>query len=242
MESWVKDVKYVLMPTRQPVKGYEKEYQAAYDVWRAAWEKFRTEIGVNDPLSSDGFCLPDEMGVLFYQGECVGFSSFSHGYLNQGPLGDQAWFKVWTPEAFSQLRAISEKAIICSQFTVNPKFAGKGHIVRWKEIVFLYTFMRFDTSDAGVMAGCLNLTRGMQNACGETFGGTVLNPEHSFNYAGNMIPAQLVAYERENIQLMKERKNIVGLCDDLWSRLIHLTDFAVNDKQQAEVLPLKKVA
>lgn len=239
MENWVKEVKYILMPTRQPVKGFEQEYQAAYEVWRTAWEKYRNEIGIKEPLSSDGFCLPDEMGVLFYQGECVGFSSFQHGDLRSGPLGDLNWFKAWNSEAYGQLRTISSKAIVCSQFTVNPKFTGKSHLVRWKEIVFLYTFMRFDTSDAGVMAGSLNLIRGMQNACGETFGGTILNPEHHFTYGGLTLPIQLVAYERKNIQLMKERKNIEGLCDDLWSRLIHLTDFSVN---QNNVIPLKKVA
>jgi hypothetical protein len=238
MENWVKDLKYILMPTRQPIPGHEEEYYAAYKIWRQAWEKFRSEIGVKEPLAADGFALPDEMGVLFYKGECVGFSSFSHGDLHQGPLKDLGWFRAWTPEAIARLAEISTNAIVCSQFTVNPKFTGKDHIVRWKEIVFLYTFMRFDNSDAGVMAGHLNLTRGMQNACGETFGATVLNPNHPFSYYGVQIPAQLVAYERHNIQAMKERKNIVGLCDDLWSRLIPLTNFSV----QKKVIPFKKVA
>lgn len=237
MESWVKNLKYILMPTRHMVKGYENEYNEAYRVWRAAWEKYRNELGITQKLNSDGFLIPDEMGVLFYQGECVGFSSFGHGDMN-GPVHDLAWFNGWTPEAIQDLRKISDNIIVCSQFTVNPKFAGKGHIVRWKEIVFLYTFMRFDNSDAGVMAGQLNLIRGMQNACGETFGATVLNPEHKFNYAGLELPIQLVAYERHNIQAMQERKNIVPLCEDLWSRLVHLTDFTANKK----IIPFKKVA
>lgn len=237
MEKWVSDLKYILMSSRHPTKGYEKEYAQAYLVWKTAWEKFRREIGVTQKLNSDGFLVPDEMGVLFYQGQCVGFSSFTHGSLN-GPLKDLGWFNAWTPEAVEQLEAISSDVIVCSQFTVNPEFAGKNHIVRWKEIVFLYTFMRFENSDAGVMAGHLNLTRGMQNACGETFGATVLNPGHPFNYFGVEIPGQLVAYERSNIDLMKKRKEITGLCDDLWSRLVHISDFSVEQK----VLPFKKAA
>lgn len=237
MEKWVSDLKYILMSSRHPTKGYEKEYAEAYKVWKTAWEKFRREIGVTQKLNSDGFLVPDEMGVLFYQDQCVGFSSFTHGNLN-GPLKDLGWFNAWTPEAVAQLGAISSDVIVCSQFTVNPEFAGKGHIVRWKEILFLYTFMRFDNSDAGVMAGHLNLTRGMQNACGETFGATVLNPGHPFSYFGVEIPGQLVAYERSNIDQMKKRKEITGLCDDLWSRLVPISDFSIEKK----VLPFKKVA
>jgi hypothetical protein len=239
MEDWVKDCKYILMPARHPVKGHEKEYEAAYSVWRAAWEKFRAEVGIKDFLSSDGFLLPDEIGALFYKNECVGFSSFTHGKLTSGTMPDQAWFRSWDKNSFEDLKRISDDAIICSQFTVNPKFTGKGHIVRWKEIVFLYTFMRFDQSDAGVMAGSLNLIRGMQNACGETFGATILNGEHKFSYAGHELPAQIVAYERKNIQAMKERKEIVGLCDDLWSRLTHLTEFTANKNN---IIPFKKAA
>lgn len=190
----------------------------------------RPEIGVAENLWSDGFMLPHEMGVLFYKGECVGFSAFTHGNMLRGPLSDHSWWKAWTPDALEQLRKISSDAIICSQFTVNPEFAGKGHFVRWKEIVFLYTFMRFENSDAGVMAGHLNLTRGMQNACGETFGATVLNPCHPFSYFGVEINAQIVAYERHNIRLMQEKKGITGLCEDLWSRLVHLTEFPAEKK------------
>jgi hypothetical protein len=226
------------MPSRNPVKGYEARYFAAYEVWKKAWTKFRGEIGVNEPLFSDGFLLPHEMGVLFYKGECVGFSAFTHGTLNEGPLPDHSWWKAWTPEAIEKLRAISSEAIICSQFTVNPAFAGKGHIVRWKEIVFLYTFMRFEHSRAGVMAGHLNLTRGMQNACGETFGATVLDPCHPFSYFGVEIDAQLVAYERHNIRLMQEKRGIGRLCDDLWTRLTHLTEYPC----EKTVLPFRKAA
>lgn len=238
MENWVKDLRYVLMPTRGPVKGYEKEYYAAYAVWREAWEKFRSEIGVTSKLFSDGFMIPDEMGVLFYQGECVGFASFQHGTLDQGPTSDQSWFESWTPETMKALHKISNDVIVCSQFTISPKFAGKGHVVRWKEILSLYTLMRFEVSDAGVMAGHLNLSRGMHHVGGDDFAGTVLCNEHAFNFHGVDVPAMLVAYERHKIQKLKESKKLEGLCDDLWSRLVHLTDFSVEPK----VIPLRKVA
>lgn len=238
MEDWVKDLEYILMPAPGPVRGFEKQYEKAYGTWRRAWEKFRSEIGIEEKLFSDGFLLPHELGVLFYQGNCVGFSAFTHGSLRSGPLGDHSWWKAWTPEAVKKLREISEDVIICSQFTVDPAFAGKGHIVRWKEIVFHYTFLRFEHSTAGVMAGHLNLTRGMQNACGEDFGASVLDPCHPFSYYGVEINAQLVAYEKDRIRRMKERKEITHLCDDLWTRLTHLTDYSV----QNNILPLKRAA
>lgn len=222
MEDWVKDVSYILMSPKGAPREFEAYYKAAYSTWLTAWNKFRSEIGVPEKLNSDGFLIPDEMGVLFYKEECVGFSSFTYGDLN-GPVRDLSWFNAWTPEAVASLKDISSDIMICSQFTVDPKFAGKNHIVRWKEILFLYTFMRFDYSTAGVMAGHLNLTRGMQNACGETFGATILNPNHPFSYFGVQIPAQLVAYEKKNIQLMKEKKQILDLCEDLWSKTVHLT-------------------
>lgn len=238
MEEWIKDLNFVLMPCRHAVKGYESHYQAAYECWRAAWEKFRGEIGVTEPLNCDGFIMPDEMGVMFYKGECVGLASFTHGRLDQGPMKDHSWFKAWTPEAYKKLQNISQDGIICSQFTINPKFAGKNQVVRWKEILFNYVHMRFDFSNAGVMAGHLNLTRGMQNACGEEFGGTILDPLHPFNYYGVSLNAQLVAYQREIIHRMIERKNIHSLCQNLWSKLTHLTEFPV----VRPVIPLKKTA
>lgn len=239
MEDWMKDVKYVLMSSRRPVKGFEKEYQAAYQVWRAAWEKFRAEIGITEPLSSDGFLLAEEIGAVFYKGECIGLSGFTHGTLDDGPLADLGWFKSWTPDAFRDLSKISINAIVCSQFTVNPQFTGKGHIVRWKEIVSLYSLLRFETSDADVMAGHLNLSKGMNNASGETFGATVLNPCHAFKFHGAHQEGQLVAYEKKNVIAMKERRNISSLCDDLWTRLIHVSEFAVNE---SNVLPMRRAA
>ncbi len=238
MEKWIADVRYVLMPSRHPLKGYEKEYEAAYKVWRAAWEKFRLEIGVKEPLSSDGFIIPDEMGVLFYQGQCVGLASFTHGTLAEGTMPDHSWFKPWTKKSFEDLKSISPDCIICSQFTVSPQFTGRGHIVRWKEILFYYNHLRLLNSQMGVMAGHLNLTRGMQNAGGEEFGATVLNPNHPFHYYGVPLDAQLVAYERSGIQAMIDRKNLSSLFEALWTRLENVSDFPVTNN----VIPHKKAA
>lgn len=238
MESWIKDLQYIVMPTRGPVKGYEKEYYATYDVWRSAWEKFRSEIGINAPLNSDGFVIADEVGAVFYKGECVGFAAFSYGSLKQGPLAHQSWFNSWDTETMKALAEISDNAVICSQFTVNPKFAGKGHIVMWKEIVALCGWIRFDLSDADVMAGHLNLTRGMGKLAGEALGGTVLCENHAFNFYGVDVPAMLVAYERSGFEKLKNARGIHQLCDDLWTRLVHLSEHPVHQK----VLPFRKVA
>jgi len=239
MERWIQDLKYVLMPAGGPVPGHENEYEAAYKCWRDAWVKFRMEIGVKEKLHSDGFVVADEIGALFYQGECVGLSAFTYGTLNKGPMPDLSWFQGWTPEALEGLRKISSNAMIGSQFTVGPKFTGKNHIVRWKEIIFLYTFMRFESSKADVMAGHLNLTRKVDEACGEEFGATILDRNHPFNYYGVELAAQLVAYQKENVSLMKEKKNITSMCDDLWSKLIHISEYPVNVNN---TIPFKKAA
>lgn len=238
MENWMKDCRYLLMPARHPVSGYEQEYFDTYHVWRQAWEKFRKEAGISGALYSDGFVLPDEIGALFYQQKCVGLCSFTYGNLNQGPMPDFSWFGPWDELSYQRLKNISPNAMICSQFTVGPDFSGKGHIVRWKEMLFLFAFMRFERSLADVMAGCLNITRSMQNLCGENSGATVLNPEHTFNLGGTEIPAQLVAYQRENIQRMMQERKIVEFCDHLWSRLVHLSDYPVIEK----ALTFNKVA
>jgi hypothetical protein len=238
MSTWINDLEYILMPARHPVKDYESQYQAAYNVWRAAWEKFRSDIGVIHPLSSDGFIIPDEMGVLFYQGKCVGLASFTHGNLDTAPLPDHSWFKPWTEEAFQELREISSDCMVCSQFTISPEFTGRGHVVRWKEILFYYNHLRLINSSNGVMAGHLNLTRGMQNAGGEEFAGVVLNSNHPFNYYGVSLAAQLVAYTRESIAEMVSKKNLGLLFPQLWKRLNHLSEFSV----KSNPIPLKKVA
>lgn len=240
MEDWIKDLRYILMPTRKAMKGYEKEYHEAYAIWQAAWGKFRRDINIPNKLNSDGLMVTDEMGVLYYQGKCVGLSAFTHGDLERGPMPDLSWFNAWTPEAYDSLKAISNNAIICSQFTVNPEFTGKGHVVRWKEIVTTYTYLRFEHSNAGVMAGHLNVLRGMQNASGGTYGATVLHPGHTFDFFGVPLVGQLVAYERENMKLLWEEKKMVTMVEDLWSRLEHISDFDV--VAPAKVLPFKKAA
>lgn len=236
--DWINDVTYFLMPSRHPVKGYEKEYYAAYDVWKAAWQKFYDESGITEPLTADGFIIPDEMGVIFYKGECVGLASFTHGSLDIGTMKDHSWFQCWTPEALEKLRNISTECIICSQFTISPKFTGKNQIVRWKEILFLFNHLRFNNSNAGVMAGHLNLSRGMNNAGGADYGGTLLEGNHQFTYHGIHQYSQLVAYERSVIYQMIDRKNIEQMCDALWSRLVNLSEFPV----QAPILTFTKKA
>lgn len=238
MESWIKDCRYILMPARHPHHGFEKEYALAYETWKRAWGKYREELGVSGPLFSDGFVLPDEMGVLFYQNRCVGFSSFTYGNLNDGTMPDVSWFGSWDKASFGELSKISSEAIICSQFTINPDFAGKGQITRWKDIVSLYSLMRFINSRMGVMAGALNTARGMQNASGEVVGAIVLKSDHVFQLGNKESPAQLVAYTKENINAMIKNKNLSGLCDDLWKQLVHISEYPIEDN----VLELNKAA
>jgi hypothetical protein len=238
MENFVKDVRYLLMPSRHPVKGYEKIYHEAYMVWRAAWEKFYQESSVHEPLSSDPFIIPDEIGVLMYQDRVVGLAAFTHGDLRQGTLPDHSWFKPWTQEAFNQLKNISPDCMVCSQFTISPEFTGRNQVVRWKEILFYFNHLRLINSLNGVMAGHLNLSRGMQNAGGEEFGGIVLNPHHEFTFHGIHQDSQLVAYTRESIDDMVRRKNIAPLFDQLWSKLENISDFPVT----SNIVPFKKVA
>lgn len=240
MNNWIKDVKYFLMPSRHPVQGYEREYYAAYETWRAAWEKFRGEIGITKPLSADGFLITHETGALFYKGECVGMCAFSYGSLEQGPLQHHSWWEGWNPESMNKLKAISTNAMICSQFTVHPKHAGKGHVVRWKDIVSLYNVLRFERSIGGVMAGNMNLTRGVNNSCGENSGAVLLSDPFQYNFHGVDLSAQLVAYTREQIQKMKDQKGIHDMCDELWSKVVHLSDFPV--VEDAKIIPFKKVA
>jgi hypothetical protein len=90
----------------------------------------------------------------------------------------------------------------------------------------------------GVMAGCLNLIRGMQNASGEVVGAIVLKSDHVFQLGNKESPAQLVAYTKENINAMIKNKNLSGLCDDLWKQLVHISEYPIEDN----VLELNKAA
>lgn len=226
MDSWIKDLRFITMPTRHPTKGYEKEYDDSYKCWRSAWEKLRQEVKVNDTLYSDSFLIPDEMGIIFYQEKCVGFCSFAFGDMNSQATLDHSYFKGWTDLALQRLKNISPNVGLCSQFTVNPEFTGKNQVVRWKDIVSLANLIRFIYSPAGVLAGQLNLSRKMDEAAGQTLGATILEESIPYYYAEG-INVQLVAYEREkSVQMIKE-KNLEGLCEALWSKHIHLSDYPV---------------
>lgn len=239
MQDWIDEVEFLLMPAKNPEKEIEQKYQQAYKVWRSSWEKFRKEIGVHEPLFSDGFIGADEVGAIFYQGNCVALACFTYGNLSENsPLKDYSWFKGWNEFALHKLKTISPNIVIASQFTVGPDYTGKNQVTRWKEILSLYVLLRFENSIADVMAGHLNLTRKVNESCGEEFGATVLDPLYPFNYYGVELPAQLVAYEREKITKMKKTKDIDALCDALWSKLINFSSYPSTRK----VIPLKKKA
>lgn len=237
MDSWINDVTYLVMPSSHPMKGYEKEYEAAYQCWRTSWMKFRSEIGLEDPLYSDSFIIPDEMGVIFYKGECVGLSCFTYGSLDLGATQHNSYFKGWTDLALKRLKNISSNVVLCSLFTVGPQFTGKNHVVRWKEIVSLYTLLRFERSIAGVMAGQLNLSRKMNDAAGKDFGATILEESLPYHYGPDQ-RVQFVAYERYGIEEMKTQKGIHDLCDALWSRAQSISEYPMTNT----IDPLKKAA
>lgn len=240
MQDWVKDLQYIIMPAHKAAKGYEEQYELAYKCWRAAWEKFRNEVGVSQKLNADGFRVSDEIGALFYQGKCVGLHCFTYGSWTEGPYKDLSYFNGWTEAALEKFQKFSpQNSLICSQFTVHPDFTGKNHIVRWKEINFLFIFMRYQHSMADIMCGHLNMTRKVQDAAGEGFGATVLEPLVQFNYFGDIQDSQLVAYEKDNFEKIKDKKNIHDLCDDLWSRVVHVSEFPVINNN---IIPLKKAA
>lgn len=232
MNDWLKDSVYIVMDCRHPTPGYEKEYKAAYECWKKAWTKFRADIGITEPLHSDGFLLCDEMGVIFYKGECVGLSGFSYGDLSDLTVQDNSWFSAWSSEAYAKLSAISDKNGISSQFTVSPDFAGKNQVVRWKEMLVLFGQMRFIYSDIDTLSGHLNLTKGMQNAAGEEFGATVIDPLHVHDFHGVPLNAQLIAYQKENLWKMIERKNLGELVTELTAKTIHISSFAYHKPKQ----------
>lgn len=240
MFDWINDVEYIIMPSKKPVKGYEKQYELAYQCWRAAWEKFRQEVKVSQKLNSDGFRVTDEIGALFYKGKCVGIHCFTYGSWEAGPFKDLAYFNGWSELALARLKKFSfTNSLICSQFTVHPEFTGKDQITRWKEINFLFIFMRYQHSMADIMCGHLNMTRKVQEAAGEAFGATVLDPLVKFDYFGDIQDSQLVAYEKHRFDEIKKEKGIEALCDALWKNVTHLTEFPVT---QPNIIPFKKVA
>ena len=237
--DWINDIRYIVMPANAPVKGYEEEYKKAYAAWKKAWEKFRSEMDVNgEKLHSDGFLVPQEMGVLFYKNECVGLCSFTKGNLSEGPVADHSWWKTWTPEALGKLKALSTDVMFCSQFTVNPDFAGKGHVVRWKDVMSLCILMRFLHTDLNVMVGILNLTRGMQNVGDQNHGGTVMDPKVQFSFFGKPVDAMLVAYERNVIVKMFIEKELTTFTNALWAK----HEMAIAPEVKREPKPLKLVA
>jgi len=76
------------------------------------------------------------------------------------------------------------------------------------------------------MAGQLNLERKMDQAGGDSFGATVLERCLPYYY-GEDLHVQLVAYEKPKIEQMFKEKEIQKLCDELWTKLDHISDWPV---------------
>lgn len=225
MEDWMDDFEYLLMPSARPLAGHEKEYFAAYECWRASWLKFRTEVGSKEKLFSDSFTNTDELGVLFYKGECVGLHAFRTGSLLDGTIRDAAWFAPWSALSLEKLMDISPLVTISSQFTIHPSFAGKNQVVRWKKIGAACTINRFLNSSVPVMAGFLNISRGMTDVAGADSGAIVLNSEEGFQYSENVtIMAQPVAYTRESLLRAISKNRETEFYAELWKRTRFLSE------------------
>lgn len=232
MHDWLKDTVYIVMDCRHPNPQHEKAYQSAYQCWKKTWAKFHEDLGIKAPMTSDGFLLCDEIGALFYKGDCVGVSGYTYGKLTEETIKDCSWFGAWSDESYRKLQGISQNNVISSQFTIAPEFAGKNQVVRWKEILGLLIQMRFIYSDTEVLAGHLNLTKGMQNAGGEEFGGTIIDPLHSHDFHGVPLNAMLVAYQKENLWRMIEKKSLGELVQGLTHKTVHSSSFAYHKPSQ----------
>ncbi len=217
----VNEIRYVLMPSKRPVPGYETFYAQMYECWFQSWLKFRRDSGLDPHLHSDALWLTDEVGAIFWRGRCVGLSCFTFMDLSQPWSQDYGWFEGWTPKAMEGLKSVSTNASVCSLFTVHPEFTGRQQVCRWKDVVSFYCMLRFMASDAGVMAGALNLSRKVDDACGEGIGATVLERAVPYPHAENQ-DMMLVAYQKEKIWEAYCRAGTQEVAAGLWSRATYL--------------------
>ncbi len=170
----IKELQLILLPGKRPPRAYTDQYLKAYNCWREVWEAtYQKEMNIDVMLTSDEFTRQDEVLALFYKGECTATCFFKWVNADEVPTVHDSYFGPWPHLAFHKLRSRGPSILVCSQFSVHPKFRKNNKDLSWKDLVAALGIERFRYSDADAMTGTMRLKKNMGEVCYQS-GGTPL--------------------------------------------------------------------
>lgn len=135
----------------------------AYDLWKSVWSETLLELDGSERVHSDEFSRQDEIGALFYEGQCVGLTLHRWLDLDDPWALDDTYFVVWPGDAQRRVVTLGSRVCICSNLTVAPAWRRSAGGFSTKEMLLALAVKRFLSTDAAAMLGTPRNGKGMNN-------------------------------------------------------------------------------
>ncbi len=207
----------VLLPGKSPPPPYLEYYTKAYDCWREVWKECLIQETTKKSFYSDDFTRQDEIMSLFYDGQCTGLVFLRWVHMNETPLREDSFFKLWPEEAIAKLCVRGPHVVVNSNFSVHQNFRRNAMGISWKNLIACLSHKRFLHSGQDAMAGQLRVSKGMPKA-GAATGVTLLMPGQPTVFVGDSVDL-IAIYQGSPINKMPILWDIV---EETWDRVVPL--------------------
>src|ERR1700741_4232921 len=117
-------MRYVVLPGKNPPASLSKQYDDAFEMWRAVWTEQMNMLDGAELTMSDGFTRQDCIGAIFSGEQCGALCCFSVCDLRSDAAKSDSWFVSWPKEIIYALSGAGDRYGVVAWFTVAEQFRG----------------------------------------------------------------------------------------------------------------------
>jgi hypothetical protein len=182
-----RQLRFLVIPTRDQDPVFKTDLDKAYECWKAVWSKaLSEEMNVKDRLYSDNFTRQQLLAVVFYGNEPLCLATLNRYDLNSQKDLDDSYFKVWPSDILEKIKKDSNVVMASCHATVNFQFR-KGQL-GFSGIEFLCAMLvqYLKSTDINAIVCTPRREKRVQEACYRT--GATLHAENlPYTIEGQMI-------------------------------------------------------
>jgi hypothetical protein len=214
----INEIRLFLLPSRNPPKDYQREYEKAYCCWKEVWEKAFKEMNQMKPLYSDNFTRQDEIMAFFYKDICAGIITLRwYDFGNQADR-DDSYFQVYPESAIKKICCGGYRIMVSSNFAINSDFRKSAYGISWKDLMTAILVKRFKASNCDALTGTGRINKGIEKAS-YRMGAVPICLDIPYVIDGERI--DIVAWYQDAINTCEdERISIIG--EEVFERAIRL--------------------
>ncbi|MDR3608596.1 MAG: hypothetical protein P4M08_14630 [Oligoflexia bacterium] len=202
--------KVYLLRRESALSENSRFYEAAYAAWQSVWSPVLKEVADMGQLHSDPFIRQDEILTLFRDDEVAAMTFLTRVDLSKKCFQDDSYFQYWPELAIQSLTRYGTDVLVCSNFTVMPRFRKECELPVKDLLVGLSARALLD-SDASVMTGNMRNTKGLNDL---TYNWGAIPLMRNVIVHGE--ESDLVGFFRNTIKLAS-REELLEPMNDLWN-------------------------